>query len=278
LKERLRRAPGEEARQELAVTPDGPGPTRWTLRGIRATFKWLGGYTLSGVWRLLRRCHYKLRPGREQQYSPDPEYREKEERLLQLLHDVAVEPNKKVALFPDEMTYRRWPPAASDWASLDEKAPVNQKAGNNQQQRIVGVLNPLTGQVTYWQGYKVGRQQLAKFYEQIVTTYPEAECIYIPQDNWSVHKHEDVLAAAARFPRIELVWLPTYAPWLNPIEKLWGWLKSEVIKMHRLAGQWDELKEQVAQFLTQFTNGYEVLLKRVGLKGEGKLAQAIRVI
>ena len=44
---RLQQAPGEEARQELAPATDGPKPSRWTLRGIRATFPWLKGYTLS---------------------------------------------------------------------------------------------------------------------------------------------------------------------------------------------------------------------------------------
>ena len=42
---RLQHGPGEEARQELAATPDGPPPSRWTLRAIRATFAWLHDYT-----------------------------------------------------------------------------------------------------------------------------------------------------------------------------------------------------------------------------------------
>lgn len=85
-----------------------------------------------------------------------------------------------------------------------------------------------------------------------------------------------MLNAVAQFPQIELVWLPTYAPWLNPTEKLWAWLKSDVLKMHRLAHQWDLLKQLVAQFLDQFADGSEALLDRVGLNGDGKLARAIR--
>jgi len=275
LKERLRQAPGEEARKELAATSEGPAPTRWSLRAIRATFDWLHSYTLSGVWYLLRRCDYKLRPGREQQYSPDPEYCQKVEYLVKILQETAEYSDTRVLLFLDEMTYRRWPTVSATWSAMNEKAPENVKAGNNQQQRLVGVLNALTGQVTYWQGYKVGRQQLIAFYQQIVDTYPDKECIYIPQDNWSVHKHPDVLNAVAQFPQIELVWLPTYAPWLNPIEKLWAWLKSDVLKMHRLADQWDLLKQLVDQFLDQFASGSETLLERVGLKADGKLARAI---
>ena len=36
------------------------------------------------------------------------------------------------------------------------------------------------------------------------------------------------MEALFQWPRIEPVWLPTYAPWLNPIEKLWRWLRQEV--------------------------------------------------
>ena len=100
LKERLRQAPGEEARKELAATPEGPAPTRWSLRAIRATFDWLHSYTLSGVWYLLRRCDFKLRPGREQQYSPDPEYCQKVAYLVKVLQETAEYPDTRVlALF-----------------------------------------------------------------------------------------------------------------------------------------------------------------------------------
>ncbi|MBK7218852.1 MAG: transposase [Candidatus Promineofilum sp.] len=41
---------------------------------------------------------------------------------------------------------------------------------------------------------------------------------------------------------IQLLCLPTYASWLNPIEKLWRWLKQEVIRLHRCADDWPRLK------------------------------------
>jgi hypothetical protein len=72
------------------------------------------------------------------------------------------------------------------------------------------------------------------------------------------------------------VWLPTYAPWLNPIEKLWRWLRQDVLKMHRLAAYWPELRRRVNTFLDQFADGSADLLRYVGLSGDGKLASAIR--
>jgi hypothetical protein len=79
-------------------------------------------------------------------------------------------------------------------------------------------------------------------------------------------------------PRIEPVWLPTYAPWLNPIEKLWRWLRQDVLKMHRLAAHWSELRKRVNTFLDQFAEGSADLLRYVGLSGDGKLASAIHSV
>ena len=77
-------------------------------------------------------------------------------------------------------------------------------------------------------------------------------------------------------PRIEPVWLPTYAPWLNPIEKLWRLKREQVLTLHRLAGDWQALRERVNAFLSQFAEAAEALLHYVGLQGKGKLAQALR--
>ena len=83
------------------------------------------------------------------------------------------------------------------------------------------------------------------------------------------------MEALFQWPRIEPVWWPMYAPWLNPIEKLGRWLRQEVRKMHRLADDWDTLRQRVRDFLDQSWLGFSELLRYVGLKGKGKLAQAL---
>lgn len=96
------------------------------------------------------------------------------------------------------------------------------------------------------------------------------------QDNWSIHTHPDVSAALAQFPRIQPVWLPTYAHWLNPIEKLWRWLRQAVLRLHRLADDWPTLLGRVRAFLNQFAAGSWLLLRYVGLLGNRLLARATR--
>jgi hypothetical protein len=272
----LRHGPGEEARQEMAVTPTTPVPSRWTLRTIRATFCWLQDYSLSGVWRLLRRCKLKLRSAQVQQYSPDPEYAVKEAELLRCLHTTAQPSNQRVVLFLDEMGYYRWPQPALEWGPAAPLPPAaTAPTGTNTQWRMVGALNGMTGQVDYLDDYIVGRKQLITFYGQLAQRYAGVEYIYVVQDNWSIHRHADVLTALQHWPQIVPVWLPTYAPWLNPIEKLWRWLRQQVLHLHRLAGSWSTLQQRVRTFLDQFAHGSRELLHYVGLLGKGQLAQAI---
>src|SRR5262245_2216982 len=64
---------------------------------------------------------------------------------------------------------------------------------------------------------------------------------------------------------IQLVPLPTYASWLNPIEKLWRKLKQDVLHLHRLADDLPARKARVLAFLARFSDGSLDLLRYVGL-------------
>jgi len=267
--------------EEVLVQDEGKKrvlPCRWELKTIQAAIPWLQPYSLSGVWRMLERYRLKLRTARVQQYSPDPDYELKEAHLLACLRETAQNPERSVFLFLDEMGYYRWPEETKVWTeAAPAQAPQADRQQTKQQQwRLIGVLNALSGQVDYLDGYIVGRAKVIDMYRQIVNRYGWATQIYVAQDNWSIHKHDDVMTALATMPTIKPVWLPTYAPWLNPIEKLWRWLRQDVLKMHRLADQWPILRQRVNTFLNQFTDGSQDLLRYVGLAGEGKFARAIR--
>lgn len=261
----------------MAPTADGPAPSRWTLRAIRATFPWLKDYTLSGVWRVLQRHNLHLRSATVRHHSPDADYLAKRDHLLTCLRAAAERPEEVVTVFLDEMGYYRWPTEGRSWgAGAPAREPVAERDGpNNKQWRVIGAMNALTGRVDYLDASIIGREKVGTFYHQLVAAYPNAQRISVVQDNWSIHTHPDVLCVLAELSTIEAVWLPTYAPWLNPIEKLWRWLREQVLTMHRLAGDWQLLRERVIAFLDQFAEQGQSLLRYVGLLGEGKLAQAL---
>src|SRR5262245_39154464 len=191
LQTRLHQGPGPEAQAHAAASPDGPAPSRWTLRTIRATFDWLRDYTLSGVWRYLQRLDLRLRCARVQQFSPDPEYDRKGQDGEMALWEARRYPGAVVAVFLDQMGFTRWPDPAPDWAGT---TPVADRHGSKQGLwRTMGAMNALTGQVTYLDGYLVGREKVITCYRLLVEAYPQAQRIYAIQDNWSIHKHPDVV-------------------------------------------------------------------------------------
>jgi transposase len=230
------------------------------------------------VWRLLERVGLGLRTARVQQFSPDPEYAPKLARLRRCLRAVAADPGGLVAVFWDQMGYTRWPDPGDDWGPAAPAAPpVADRVGSpNRLWRVIGAMNALTGRVDYLDGYVVGRAKVIAMYRRLDRVYPDARRIYVIQDNWSIHTHDDVLSALRGLPRITPVWLPTYAPWLNPIEKLWRWLRQAVLRQHRLAADWARLRGRVNGFLDQFAHGSQALRHYVGLLGDGRLARWVR--
>lgn len=276
--ERLRQAPGEspeaQSNKQKSNSQDSKG-WRWTLKKVRDTFEKLHDYTLSGVSRFLKtKLGVKMRSPRIQQYSPDPEYSTKVLRIQRCLHQTRKRPQEVRCVFIDEMSFNRWPQPASNWAA---EPPLADRMGSEDAHwRLIASMDAWTGRVIYLDNYIVGRRQVIKFYELLASAYRHAKRLYVLQDNWNIHTHPDVLTALRSWPKIIPVWLPTYSPWLNPIEKLWKWLRQDVLYLHRLAYDWSALKATVRGFLDQFRRSSHNLLKYVGLCGDGQLARCLR--
>lgn len=273
----------QEVRERLSSPPDAPAepvaPARWSLKTIRKTFTFLRHFKhLSSVWKRLRRYGIRLRRGRPQYYSPDPHYRSKEAYLLEVLHIVACKPGTVVATFVDEMGYHSWPDPSSDWC---EQAPAPiplavRKQSRPKQWRMIGALDARTGRVLQLNDHIIGRRGVCDFLCQIHQGYKSAEKIYVIWDNWPVHAHKEVYDTLKLLPKIELVWLPTYSPWLNPIEKLWRKFRQEILYLHRFADDWEQFQQRVQAFFAQFASSSKDLLRYVGLSGDGKLASALK--
>jgi transposase len=141
---------------------------------------------------------------------------------------------------------------------------------------VVGALNASTGQVHVQQDSHIDREVFSRFVRRLEKAYPEAERIYLMWDNWPVHHSDEVKRTLLQVPRLQVISLPTYAPWLNPIEKLWRKFPQEVHYLHPLANDWQRLRERVQAFFDQFAHGSTELLRYVGLSGTGKPASALQ--
>lgn len=268
----------------------GYTPSRWKLSLIAEVCDWLNVSNASSLWRLLQRLGIHYKRGREYIHSPDRHYLDKLSLIELARMRAYYAPEQCVFLYLDELSYYRQPTVAQAYAAKGQHQALARRSHTaNTRGRVIAVLNALTGQVNYLQRSRISRLTINNFWGDVRTAYPQADLIYVVVDNWPVHFHVDSIARLEKqvFPwppyvpphwptkpaakavqdnlPIRLLCLPTYASWLNPIEKLWRWLKQEVLHMHAYSNDWSAIKQQVAAFLDQFSAGSEELLHYVGL-------------
>jgi transposase len=215
---------------------------------------------------VLSRCGLRYKRGRHYLHSPDPEYQQRRDRALACVAEARRLPSRTVTLYLDEMSYYRQPTVSRAWAAKGARHQPKARLSYhcNSLRRLVAALDVVTGRVISEQWPKVGVRRLAAFYQVLRQHYPEAESIHLIQDNWPIHFYPQVERAAAA-AHVEMVRLPTYAPWLNPVEKLWRKLRQEVLHLHRFSDDWQTLQHRVRAFFESFAHGSEALLRYVGL-------------
>lgn len=228
-----------------------------------AVLPFLATYTAGGVSLALKRLGVRRKRGRLSQWSPDTAYVTKLVWIAHALCRAAAHPERVAVVYADEVSVHRHPTLAQRWFPVGEEPRAALSHRSNTCWRISGAMDALTGAVTYTAASRMNRRQLCRFLRAVRERYREREVVLI-WDNWPVHQHPDVLTCASDL-RIHLLWLPTYAPWENPIEKLWRWLRQTVIHHHDKATQWDALKVACHAFLDQFRDGSLALRRYVGL-------------
>lgn len=256
----------------LHVALAGPPSShpRWSLARIRAVVPSLQCYSLAGVYHCLRRAGIRRKRGREYIHSPDPDYRAKEQGILAGRQEAQAHYGQVVLLYGDEKSYYRQPSLSCDYYPMGLGQPLARRSHrSNTLRRIVAALDAVSGQVVYRQASRIRLKVFQEFLRDLRAAYPGAAKLYLVLDNWwTVHEHPQVKELAAQLG-ISLLFLPTYAPWLNFIEKLWRWLCQEVLHLHRLAEDWPGLQAAVSHFLDQFAEGgsadCQALLHYVGL-------------
>lgn len=246
-------------------TPESVGieRSRWRLRDLRAALPAFAHYTDAALSRVLKRLGVRLKRGRLRVQSPDPAYLTKLIWISAAWLRALTEPARVALVFGDEVSLYRQPTLADRYfpVSAEPTTPLSHKA--NTRWRISGGFDGVTGAVTHTAAKVMGVANLCRFLGALREAYGEREIVLV-WDNWPVHCHPEVLACASDLG-IHVLWLPTYAPWTNPIEKLWRWVRQEVIHHHGRADRWEEMKQAVTAFLDRFADGSHTLLRYVGL-------------
>lgn len=92
----------------------------------------------------------------------------------------------------------------------------------------IGAVNYHTGETVVQFQRRKRRQEIAQLLQALVENHATGT-IYVAWDNNCTHEDDEVEAVVrAAAGRLVLLYLPTYSPWLNPIEMLWRHFRREV--------------------------------------------------
>lgn len=103
-----------------------------------------------------------------------------------------------------------------------------------------------------------------QFFQKIEEAYPTRRKIHIFCDNAPYYRNKAVRQYLEK-SRIALHFLPPYSPNLNPIERLWKWMKERVI-YNTYYEHFEDFKEAVMGFFSVISN----------VTKESMLGQALR--
>jgi len=94
-------------------------------------------------------------------------------------------------------------------------------------------------------------QEFLAFLRHIDANVPEQFDVHLIVDNYATHKHAKVKAWLARRPRYHIHYTPTYASWLNQVERWFGLITQKAIRR----GSFSSVKELVRK-IDQFVEHY----------------------
>ena len=127
-----------------------------------------------------------------------------------------------VIFFFDEGRFGLQSTLARIWAKRGEPLQVKVQQGYKSFY-IYSCVSPHCGESFSLFLPEVNTEMMNIFFEELSNQYPDKDILMIlDQAGW--HKAKDLKVTQ----NITLMFLPPYSPELNPVEKLWQWLRKEV--------------------------------------------------
>ena len=114
------------------------------------------------------------------------------------------------------------------WAEKGKQPTINQKQRKRERKTLFGCIEPETGIVVT---VKADRGNTVTFFSFLlrVTKYYGNRKVVMVLDNVPYHHAKRLKPILERYKhRLELVYLPPYSPDLNPIERVWWYMRKKI--------------------------------------------------
>lgn len=151
--------------------------------------------------------------------------------------------------FADELDVNLLPKVGYQWMPKGEQVEVL-TPGTNEKRYLAGALDLTTGTLTHCVWYRKQTGLFLDLLETLDRTHPAPLFTHLTvvADNAKIHKAAKVQQWLAAHPRFELLYLPTYCPRANPIERAFGDVHDKCTRNHTRKRIW-HLVQDVKQHL-----------------------------
>lgn len=198
----------------------------------------------------LHRAGIRWRRAKLRVYSPDPLYLVKRQRIVHLqqmaldgtltshagAHPRSDEPPKRAYLAFLDSTDLHWcPDLGATYAPGGQQVCVDSPGLENPWYALFGSLIYPAGEGLYTIHERKRSDELLAHLEHLLGFDPDVFW-FVVLDNASAHTTAAIDSfVQAHATRLELVYLPTYSPHLNLIERLWRYMRSQLTRNHFFA-------------------------------------------
>lgn len=229
-----------------ALQTEPPDGTHWSLRSMaRQT-----GVSKSTVQRWFNL--FGVQPHRQRHFklSKDPFFIEKLRDIVGLYLNP---PDHAVVLCVDEKTQvqalqRRQPLLPIGLGYVEGVTHDYIRHGTT---TLFAALDIASGEVITQCRPRHRHQEFLSFLRAIEVSVPKEFDLHLIVDNYATHKHPKVRAWLAKRPRYHIHYTPTYASWLNQVERWFGIITQKAIRRGSFSNV-KELVHKIERFVDQY--------------------------
>ncbi len=149
-----------------------------------------------------------------------------------------------MVLFQDEASLSNTATVSYKWAEKGKQPGINQKQRKRERKTLFGCIEPKTGIVVTAKADKGNTVTFFRFLLLVAKAYQDRKIVMV-LDNVPYHHAKRLKPVLERYKhRIELVYLPPYSPDLNPIERVWWYMRKKITHNRYVKS----LEERIANF------------------------------